>query len=418
MIIDSKKHSGPCQCGRNHEMATRLVVIESGCMERFDAFMAQTGISGKRAAVYDENTYAAEGLHRPAVQQEIILPPENLHADERATAMLLEQLAPDIQVLIAVGSGTIHDTVRYCAAQRGIVSVSCPTAASVDGFCSTVCAMTWQGFKKTLPGIAPVLVLADTDVIRRAPLRLSLAGVGDIIGKYTALLDWQVGHLLTGEHVCPVIEDMTEQAVRAVHSSCRRVAQRDADAIEQLTYGLLLSGLGMQMMGNSRPASASEHHISHLIEMEPVGLGVRSDALHGEKVGVGTALVAGAYHQLAEIKDIRPFVHAYIPGSEALFEEIFGDRLAPSVVAENSENCMGSVTPERLVECWPAIRALIAALPTRATLEALYREIGAKATLRDIGVDESATAALLDYSPYVRNRLTLMRVRQMINLPE
>ena len=44
-------------------------------------------------------------------------------------------------------------------------------------------------------------------------------------------------------------------------------------AFERLTYGLLLSGLAMQMMGNSRPASGSEHHVSHLIEMEPEPLG-------------------------------------------------------------------------------------------------------------------------------------------------
>ena len=161
MNIDSEQYSGPCRCGHNHEMATKLVIIESGCLGRFEALMEEAGLTGKRAAVYDEHTYAAKGLVRPWAQQEIILPPENLHANEHATAMVMARLEKDVDVLIAVGSGTIHDTVRYCATERGIPFVSVPTAASVDGFCSTVSAMTWEGFKKTLHGIAPVMVLAD-----------------------------------------------------------------------------------------------------------------------------------------------------------------------------------------------------------------------------------------------------------------
>jgi len=412
--IDSKKLSGPCRCGHNHKMFTRLVRIESGCLQRFNEWMNQAGLTGKRAAVYDENTYAAKGLRRPVSQQEIVLPPKNLHANERATGMVLAQLEEDVKVLIAVGSGTIHDTVRYCAKERGIPFISCPTAASVDGFCSTVSAMTWEGFKKTMPGVAPVMVLADTEVIRQAPIHLALSGVGDILGKYTALLDWNIAHLLTDEFICPVIEDMTRQAVVAVHDSCRQVAKQDTEAFERLTYGLLLSGLAMQMMGNSRPASGAEHHISHFIEMEPESLPLHTMALHGEKVGVGTAIAAGVYHKLAEVEDIHPLLHACVPASDAFFSQIFGARLQPSVSKENQNDCMTGLSPGKVAECWPAIRKLIQELPTQEELEKLFREIGAKSTLEELNLDPSVLPQLLDYSPFVRNRLTLMRVRRMI----
>ena len=203
MLISGDKYGGLCQCGRSHKIDTMLAVIENGCLEDFDRFVENSGLHGKRAAIYDENTYVAEGLKRPNAHQEIILSPDNLHADERATAIVLDKLETDTELIIAVGSGTIHDVVRYCAADRGIPFVSCPTAASVDGFCSTVSAMTWHGFKKTLPGVAPAVVLADLDVIRQAPLNLALSGVGDILGKYTALFDWNIAHILTGEYICP-----------------------------------------------------------------------------------------------------------------------------------------------------------------------------------------------------------------------
>lgn len=69
----------------------------------------------------------------------------------------------------AEGGGTIHDIARFCAHERGLRLVSCPTAASVDGFCSTVSAMTWHGYKKTIPAVAPEIVAADTEIIQNAP---------------------------------------------------------------------------------------------------------------------------------------------------------------------------------------------------------------------------------------------------------
>ena len=414
MIIDSRKYSGPCACGRSHEMATKLAVIEAGCMGELDRYLAEAGLTGRRAAVYDRNTYHAKGLIRPRVEQEIILEPRGLHANEEATGAVLDQLGPDIEVLIAIGSGTIHDTTRYCATQRGIPFVACPTAASVDGFCSTVCAMTWGGFKKTLIGQAPVLVLADLDVIKEAPAALALSGVGDILGKYTALADWKIAHVLTGEHLCPMIEELTREAVVAVHGCCRGLAGKDVASFERLTYGLLLSGLAMQLMGNSRPASGAEHHMSHLIEMEPEPLGLSSPGLHGEKVGVGTAIASGVYHQLAEVEEIGPLVGEYPVITPELIRGVFGERLYDSIARENEKDCMAGVTPGVVAERWGEVRRIIGEIPTREELEGLYREIGAKATLADLEVPEEKLGQLLDYSPLVRNRLTLMRVRRML----
>ena len=93
---------------------------------------------------------------------------------------------------------------------------------------------------------------------------------------------------------------MTMDATKAVIESAEAIKNGDITAYEKLTYGLLMSGLAMQLLGNSRCASGAEHHISHLIEMQPEGLKVKSDALHGEKVGVGTLIASGEYHKLKE----------------------------------------------------------------------------------------------------------------------
>ena len=173
MFVDFTQYSGVCPaCGKSHDMVTKAAVIEPGCMFDFEKYMDQFGVSGKRCALYGENGYKATADRHPKAEQEIVLNPENLHANEISTAEVLEKLEDDVEVIIAVGSGTIHDIARFCAHKQGIRFVSCITGASVDGFCSSVAAMTWYGYKKTFPACAPELVIADTDIIKNAPPEL------------------------------------------------------------------------------------------------------------------------------------------------------------------------------------------------------------------------------------------------------
>lgn len=417
MRIDSTKYGGRCACGKEHKMATRLCVIESGALGQLEELLEQQGLGGKkRCAVYGSVTWANPAFSHPRAAQEIVLPSEGLHADEHATGEVLRQLDADVELLLACGSGSIHDTVRYCAAQRGIPFVALPTAASVDGFCSAVAAMTWQGYKKTMNAVAPLLVVADLDVISRAPAYLTASGVGDVLGKYIALADWRIAHELTGEAVCPVIYDIMEDAVGRIWDSCLDTLSGSAEAFESVMYGLLMSGLAMQLMGNSRPASGAEHHISHLIEMRPAALGVNSSALHGEKVGVGTLIAAREYHRLAGIEDIAPYVRPYEPLDDGWLRSFYGEKLYPTAAAENEHDCLAAVTPEAIIRAWPKIREIIASIPSEQAIFEKLEKLGAKRSLTDIEVPEELLPVLIAHSPSVRNRLTLMRVRRMLKL--
>lgn len=413
MIIDAKQYAGHCTCGRDHALETGLAVVEAGCLEKLEDRLEQCGLHGFRTVIYDENTYCAKGMIRPAADQEIVLDPTGLHADEKGVALVMDRLSAQTRVLVAIGSGTVHDITRYCAYLKGVPFVSCPTAASVDGFCSSVAAMTWEGAKRTLTAVAPTLVLADTNVIARAPMRLARSGFGDMIGKYIALADWRMAHALTGEFYCPRIAGIMEQATAAVLDSAPGIAAGETAAYEKLTCGLLLSGIAMQMMGNSRPASGGEHHISHCIEMGPDGLGIHSDALHGEKVGVGTLLAAREYHRLAALPD--DCWGDYPALREEEVRAVFGQRLTRQVLEENRTDCAAAIRGEQIRDSLPAIRREVEKIPDAETLLDAYRQIGAVTSTDEIGVAQELTPALLDVSPMVRNRLTLMRLRRCLN---
>ena len=416
MFVDSTVFSGRCSCGREHDMVTRAAVIESGALLRFEEYMESFSITGKRCVLYDENTFAAtEGRH-PEGQQVLIMDPENLHANEISTAWVLERLEDDVEVIVAVGSGTVHDVARFCAHERGIRFVSCPTGASVDGFCSTVAAMTWHGFKKTLPAVAPEVVIADSDIIKTAPPELVRSGVGDILAKYTALADWRMAHILTGEYYCERIAEITQQAADAVVESLDGILTGDAEAYEKVTYALVMSGIAMQMMGNSRPASGSEHHVSHLIEMGPAGLDVRFQALHGEKTGVGSIVALREYKRLAALEDISPYVKDFAPVPDSVIKDYFGEKLADSIITENADDCLAALDTQTFIDKWPEVKAVVDSLPSAEEVYALLEKIDAKRSLGEIGVTEADTGAILRYSPLVRNRLTLMRARRMLEL--
>ncbi len=411
MIIDSKKYNGICSCGKNHNMTTETCIVEAGCLSKIDEYIKNCGLSGYGVAIYDENTYrATEGLH-PSVSKEIILSPNGLHADNHGVALAMAELPEKCDYLIAVGSGTVHDITRYIAYNKGLPFVSCPTAASVDGFCSSVAAMTWDGFKKTFTAVAPKIVVADLDIISKAPAFLTNSGFGDMIGKFIALADWKIAHELTGEYFCPVIHDMTKDATQAVLDCAQDIKNRDICAFEKLMYGLLMSGLAMQLLGNSRCASGAEHHISHLIEMQPDGLGAESDALHGEKVGVGTLIASSEYHKIKNNPSILS--GEYIPASKKYIADMFGGKLKDSIIKENESDCASGITEKDIARHFEAIYGIISSVPTYGELIKIYKLLGAKDSLDSIGISEEKLPTLLEYSPLVRNRLTLMRLRRM-----
>lgn len=418
MQIPVHEFSKECPCGHKHAVDVRDIRIGRGVLSAIPSLVKEGGFRSP-LVICDENTYAAAGGQVCSLLDGcpfIRLRPDGLHADEHAVEQVLRALPAGIDLLVAVGSGTVHDITRYCANERGLPFFSVPTAASVDGFVSTVAAMTWHGFKKSFIAIAPLYVVADSVIFSKAPARLTAAGIGDLLGKYTAIADWRIAHAVTGEYLCDRICAMELEAIRTVCENLDAIRAGDAEASEQLMYGLLLSGLAMQMIGNSRPASGSEHHMSHLWEMEVIN--PHTGAYHGEKVGVGLLYAAAAYHQVrSRILEGTLSLKDYSGLETALFEETFGKRgMCEEVLRENTPDPLAAISPEKLRECLPQIADILGEIPEPEALRSLLARAGAPLSLTDIGLTEDIRPLTLRLSPYVRSRLTLMRLMKCFDL--
>lgn len=425
MKIDVKEFLKPCGCGRKHEIVVDDIIIDSGAVKELPEILKRPAYADKKSLVMicDENTYEAAGRQVEELVPElkkIVLDPENLHANEHgveAAKKGLDEIG-DVDLMIAVGSGTIHDITRYHAYEMKIPFFSVPTAASVDGFVSTVAAMTWHGFKKSFTAVSPIVVIADTDIFKEAPLRLTASGVSDLLGKYTALADWKITHLLTGEYICDEICKMEYEALDRLRASLGGLTTGDKDAYENLMYGLLLSGLAMQMTGNSRPASGAEHHMSHLWEMEVINDYI--DFYHGEKVGVGLVLASKIYHKAAERMLEGDFqVKDSMPVETDLIQENFNKPgMYEIIMEENTPNLLDEVDSEKLIEYKEEIASIIREIPTAEELIAMIDQVEGVKSLEDLGFDESYQAKTANLSPYVRARITFMRLLKFYDFYE
>lgn len=425
MKIDVNEFLKPCSCGRKHEIVVDDIIIERGAIAQLPDILKRPAYADKKSLVMicDENTYEAAGKQVetliPGIKK-IILNPENLHANEHGVEAAKKGLetAGDVDLMIAVGSGTIHDITRYHAYEMKIPFFSVPTAASVDGFVSTVAAMTWHGFKKSFTAVSPVVVIADTDIFKKAPLRLTASGVSDLLGKYTALADWKITHILTGEYICDEICSMEYEALDRLKESLDGLTTGDEAAYENLMYGLLLSGLAMQMTGNSRPASGAEHHMSHLWEMEVINDYI--DFYHGEKVGVGLVLASKIYHKAAEKMAAGDFkVKDSMPVEEELIRENFNKPgMFEIIMEENTPNLLDEVDPAKLVKKNDEIISVIREIPTAEELTAMIDKVQGVKSLEDLGFDESYQAKTANLSPYVRARITFMRLLKFYDFYE
>lgn len=415
MKVDLSRFLGMCSCGKEHSITVDEILIEAGAAKELSRVT-----SGYKhpVIVCDQNTRAAAYPYMTnyfEAYEVAEMQGNDIHADDHFTSIADNIISKNADILIAVGAGTIHDLTRYTAYQRKIPFISVPTAASVDGFVSVVAAMTWHGMKKTLPAVAPICVLADTDIFGRAPYRLTASGISDLMGKYTALLDWRVCHVLFDEYFCKAVYDLEMEAVQEVENVLSDIKKGEPKCMEKLMYALILSGLAMQMIGNSRPASGAEHHVSHLWEMAIINEPI--DALHGEKVSIGLVFVMEYYEKIR--KAIENGTCKIIDGRSyetELLRQTFGVKgKYKEVLQENDPNLMANIRLADLEAKLPLIAKELKNLPDAAKLKKKLKDAGCVTAMEEIGLDTALKDLTLRLCPYVRRRLTLLRLSKLMS---
>jgi glycerol-1-phosphate dehydrogenase [NAD(P)+] len=204
--------------------------------------------------------------------------------------------------MIAVGSGVINDSVKFVTSRTGLPYIIVATAPSMDGYVADGAPIFSHGHKYSPVAHLTYGLVGDTDILTTAPDDLIAAGFGDMVGKITAIADWDLSVKANGDYRCDTCVELTNRAMKITFDSCDGLPSRDPKALGDLLEGLTLTGVAMALVNLSRPASGAEHMLSHFWEMDYVERGLNPNH-HGIQVGVATPVIARFFE---EVEDILP----------------------------------------------------------------------------------------------------------------
>lgn len=366
-----------CSCGRHHSCEIQYVAIEK------DAARHLPEIMGARNAVLlvaDENTFRAAGQQTLAALtgktvRKVIFPGEKLLIPNEAAIERITGALENAEMIVGIGSGVIQDLCKYVSHTSGIPYAIVATAPSMDGYASTGAAMILEGMKVTVAAGVPMAILADTEVLKNAPMEMLQAGYGDIIGKFSALNDWRLSQEVNGEYFCQTIYDLTMESVQKTLTLGAGILKREEESVKVLMEALVIVGIAMSFAGSSRPASGSEHHLSHFFEITGIVHG-EDYFPHGIDVAYSTVITAMLRQKLLAKswpeKQYRPDHAIY----KAALAEIYGP-VADGCVALQER--VGLYQKDMLAVYRTketGIRDILAQMPTAEEIQKMLAAVG------------------------------------------
>lgn len=366
-----------CSCGRTHTCPIQYVYIEHGAISHLREICADYR---NILVVSDENTFGAAGAQTLVALSDkdivrVTFPGDRiLVPNEEAIAAVNEKL-DGRELIVGIGSGVIQDLCKYVAFEGKIPYMVVATAPSMDGYASDGAAMITEGMKVTYKAGLPIALVSDTAVLKDAPMEMIKAGYGDIIGKFSALNDWRLSHCVNDEYFCGRIFDMTMEQVQRTLALADGIARRDEESIGALMEALVVIGILMSFAGSSRPASGSEHHLSHFFEI--TGIVENKEYFpHGIDVAYSTVITARLREKLlAGEFPVKGFAHDAEQYKREM-ERVYGPVAQGNMKLQEKT---GRYEQDRMgiyLEREHGIRTILEQCPTGAQIEAMLAKVG------------------------------------------
>ncbi|MBR4768981.1 MAG: sn-glycerol-1-phosphate dehydrogenase, partial [Lachnospiraceae bacterium] len=326
---------------------------------------------------------------------------------------------PSADFLIGVGSGVINDISKIAATMRRQPYMIVATAPSMDGYASETSSMIRDGLKVSVPVKGPNVILGDVDVLRNAPERMMVSGLGDMLAKYVSITEWRISEIINGEPFSEEIASLVRKALKKCVENRDGLLKRKPEAAEAVFEGLVIGGLGMAYAGCSRPASGGEHYMSHLIDMRSLEFGTPED-FHGIQCAVMTLYTARIYEQIRSIRPDREKALRFAAsfdkeGWNETLRKLLKNSAAPMIELEKKEKkydvAMHEKRLETIISRWDDILKVIdEELPPSREIEKIMESVGAPMRLSDIGIDESIFPLLFEASKDIRDKYVLSRL--------
>ena len=356
----------PCSCGMVHRCGIKHVIIESGAVKKVGSLL---GSYRKILLVADTNTFATCGSEVEAqigqrLENTLIYRRDGLLIpNEEAIEEMRAKLTPETDLIVGIGSGVIQDLCKCVSFQEKLPYHIIATAPSMDGYASVGAAMIIGGMKVTYNAHVPEAIVADTEILKDAPLDMIKSGYGDILGKYSCLNDWKLSRIVRDEYFCQYVYDLTFDMLFKTKDLGPSLLARDPEAIRILMEALVGVGVAMAFVGNSRPASGSEHHLSHYFEITGI-VDNTPYFMHGIDV-----VYSAVYTEMIREK-LLPLDSApvnTVPSREVWEENIrrvYGSVADGVIALQDKQGWYNQDRYPRYAEKWDEIRSVLAEAPS------------------------------------------------------
>jgi len=227
----------------------------------------------------------------------------------------LEELESDL--ILGIGGGKSVDVGKMIAYSIKKPFISIPTSASHDGISSPFVSLKGSNKPHSIKANTPIGILADIKLISEAPSRLLSSGCGDLIGKITAVKDWELARDDKNEYFGTYSAYLAKLSADIIMNKSKELLLNDY-GVRTIIEALISAGVAAGIAGSSRPCSGSEHLFSHALEYITDG----NCGLHGERVGIGTIIMSKLYGMDFEgIIDILENVKAPVKANQIKLTE-------------------------------------------------------------------------------------------------
>jgi len=424
-----------CNCACEHNAPQQDIYVGKGLIEKLPSYIEKRGLGTQCVLVADNITYeiagrAAEQALRSAgltVTLCVIQRKGEMLPDETACGEVLLSIQPETQFLVSVGSGSITDITRVNAMRTGLPFVCVGTAPSMDGYTSVVAPLLLRNVKIHRAGVCPDIIVCDLAVLSTAPLSMIASGVGDVLGKYIAHADWMLGNIINDEPYCPTCGSIVLDAVNRLVDNAALIRDKTEEGMRILIEALLLAGITIMVIGNTRAVASIEHNIAQFWEMKQLQYG-NTPPQHGSSVGVATRLVWPLFKRFAQ-EDISALDLDRIKAGrithearEAWMIHAYGEEGGTQIMRENPGDFLTWEEQERRIlraqACFADIRAILDALPPLSTLDAAMHTLSAHMTPEEEGIGPELLSLSLRCGKDYRTRYTLFKLLDECGLLE
>ncbi|MBD3230970.1 MAG: NAD(P)-dependent glycerol-1-phosphate dehydrogenase [Candidatus Lokiarchaeota archaeon] len=231
----------------------------------------------------------------------------NLENVEKAEN-IIQEFKPCL--VIGVGGGKNIDCAKLSSFNNNIPFISVPTALAHDGVASPSCSLKGLDLRHSIQAQTPIGILADTNIIKKAPRVLLSAGIGDLLSNLVAVKDWKLGHRIKNEYFGHYSALLSRMSAELILKNYEKINPSE-ESIRIVLEGIISSSISMTVAGSSRPASGSEHLFSHALDKLGTG------KLHGYQVGLGSIMLMYLHNgNWQEIRDALRFVNAPVNAEE------------------------------------------------------------------------------------------------------